>query len=107
MFYILKRRLNNDIRTYDRITIANSSPKAAVLLSALIGTGSQIALTFFIVMMLIYFGAIEQSFRGILLKIIILCYNFTGIVGGYYSARIYKMFEVPLRVLPYLLLLGS
>ena len=39
-------------------------------------------------------GFMEQSYRGSLLTTIILMFNFMGIFAGYYSARIYKMFNV-------------
>jgi len=70
-------------------------PKHPLLLSATIGTGIQIGAVFFLTLIFTGFGFIDQTSRGSLLTTVILFYAFMGTVAGYFSARMYKMFQGP------------
>ena len=69
-------------------------PGNALFLSVFIGTGIQLGCMGVLTLVFAALGFMEQSYRGSLLTTIILMFNFMGIFAGYYSARIYKMFNV-------------
>jgi len=107
--YIMKRTVGNDIRQYNELRTSEDiqedrgwkqlsrdvfrPPSKALLLSALIGTGVQVGTMFFLTLIFCCLGFVEHSYRGSLLTTILLFYTFMGMFAGYYSARVYKMFN--------------
>jgi len=107
--YIMKRTVGNDIRQYNELRTSEDiqedrgwkqlsrdvfrPPSKALLLSALIGTGVQVGSMFFLTLVFCCLGFVEHSYRGSLLTTVLLFYTFMGMFAGYYSARIYKMFN--------------
>jgi Endomembrane protein 70. len=65
-----------------------------MFLAVFIGTGVQVGSMLFLTLLFACLGFMDQANRGSLLTTIILFYNFMGVFAGYYSARIYKMFNV-------------
>jgi len=68
-------------------------PKDPLLLSALIGTGLQLLSASVLALISICLGLIDHNRRGTVLTTTILLYAFMGFISGYFSARIYKMFQ--------------
>jgi len=109
--YILKRTVGKDINMYNELRTTEEisedrgwkqlsrdvfrPPKHPLLLSALIGTGIQIFAVLILALIFVCFGFVNQSARGNLLTTIILFYAFMGTIAGYFSARMYKMFQGP------------
>jgi len=60
----------------------------------LVGTGVQVASMIFLTLLCACLGFMDQERRGSLVTTVLLFYTFMGIFAGYYSARIYKMYNV-------------
>jgi transmembrane 9 superfamily protein 2/4 len=65
-----------------------------MFLAVFIGSGVQLGSMLVLTLVCACLGFMDTSYRGSLVIAIILFYNFMGIFAGYYSARIYKMFNV-------------
>jgi len=108
---ILKKTVGSDIRMYNELRTSEDiqedrgwkqlsrdvfrPPKHALLLSVLVGTGVQVASMFFLTLLVAALGFMDQEKRGSLLTTVLLFYTFMGIFAGYYSARVYKMYNGP------------
>lgn len=65
-------------------------PRAKNVLAALIGSGIQIFLMSFIVIVFAALGMLSPSSRGALITAACFLYVFMGLVAGFYAGRIYK-----------------
>ncbi|CAF1017616.1 unnamed protein product [Adineta ricciae] len=65
-------------------------PMAKDFLSALIGSGIQLLLMLFIVIVFAALGMLSPSSRGALITAACFLYVFMGLIAGYFSGRIYK-----------------
>ena len=65
-------------------------PQRAKLLCALVGSGVQIFLMALITIFFATLGMLSPSSRGSLMTAAITLYNFMGVLGGYFSGRLYK-----------------
>ena len=107
IIYLLKKNINSDINSYNykvsqfeeieeydwkQIGGDVFRPPAVntILLSSLLGTGSQLLMMFSIILFLGVFGFMNPERRGNILNIGILLYCFCGLVGGYISSNFYK-----------------
>jgi transmembrane 9 superfamily protein 3 len=107
---ILMRTLKNDYIRYaqeeeemdiDRVTDESGwkqvhgdvfrAPANLMLLSALIGTGSQLLLLVLVVILLAIAGSLYMS-RGAILSSFLIAYSFTSILSGYFGGRHYKRY---------------
>jgi len=68
-------------------------PSKPLLLTTLIGTGIQIGTMLVLTLILCCFGFLAESSRGSLLTTMLFLFTCMGIFSGYYSARLYKMFD--------------
>ena len=67
-------------------------PKAPLLLSVLLGSGTQLFMMTGVTVLFALFGLLSPANRGFLATAIFLIYTLFGFVGGYVSARVYKSF---------------
>jgi len=67
-------------------------PKRPFIFSVLVGTGVQVTLIVVFTLLLACLGFMQPNKRGIILKSFYLLLILTSFVGGYVSARFYKMF---------------
>lgn len=67
-------------------------PEASMLLSVLIGTGTQVLAMAFLVVVFALLGFLSPANRGGLSTALLLLFVFMGSFSGYVSARLYKMF---------------
>lgn len=67
------------------------SPKNSLLLTTFVGTGVQIGVMSLMTLFLACLGFLSPASRGALMTTSIVCYVLLGTVGGYVSARLYKM----------------
>jgi transmembrane 9 superfamily protein 2/4 len=65
-------------------------PRHTLFLVVLVGSGIQLFLMSFIIIVFAMLGMLSPSYRGALVTSAIFLYVFSGIVGGYYSGRLYK-----------------
>jgi len=109
VIFNIKRNVNNDIKQSKELGVFDDiqdergwkqlsrdvfrPPNKTLLFSALIGTGVQLGSMFSFVLFFCWLGFMDHSHRGGLLTTIILFYALMGAFAGYYSARIYKMFD--------------
>ena len=118
---ILARALKKDIARYNRLDLFNLDdlsgtaaqvedgvqedsgwklvhgdvfrpPKNLLLLSVLLGNGSQLFVMTGTTIIFALFGFLSPSNRGSLGTVVILLYTVFGFIGGYVSARVYKSF---------------
>ncbi|KAF9941767.1 hypothetical protein BGZ67_004105 [Mortierella alpina] len=68
------------------------SPPYPMLLSIIVGNGSQMFLMASVTILFAALGFLSPSNRGSLATVMIVFYMFFGIVAGFISARLYKMF---------------
>eukprot|EP00494_Astrolonche_serrata_P028892 UN29159 len=69
-------------------------PDQKSLFATLIGTGVQIFTMVFLTLIFAALGFLSPANRGALMTTLLLLYVFMGVFAGYYSARVYKMFQV-------------
>ena len=72
------------------------APSRPLLLSVIIGAGVQVCAMIFLTLFFACIGFAQQTYRGSLLTMILILYVLMGVFAGYYSARLYKMFNVPI-----------
>lgn len=105
---ILVRALKKDIARYNEIDLSEEiqedsgwkllhgdvfrAPPKRMLLSVLVGSGSQLLMMVFVTLFFALLGFLSPSSRGSLSTVMILCYIFFGAIGGYVSARVYRVF---------------
>ncbi|UJR33442.1 hypothetical protein I4U23_020887 [Adineta vaga] len=65
-------------------------PRAKNFLSALVGSGVQLFMMSFIVIVFAALGMLSPSSRGALITAVCFLYVFMGLIAGYFSGRIYK-----------------
>lgn len=70
------------------------APTNASLLSVYVGTGMQLIGMGVVTMVFAVLGFLSPANRGGLMTAMLLLFVFMGIFGGYYSARLYKIFKV-------------
>lgn len=68
------------------------TPGSLALLCALIGTGAQLAVLVFTVILITIVGNLYED-RGSILTAFIVCYALTSFVGGYVSGSLYRQHE--------------
>lgn len=68
-------------------------PRYSFILSAMVGTGIQLLGMIVIMLIMGFTGFLKPENRGYFLSFSILNYIFLGIVSGYNSSRLYKMFN--------------
>jgi len=106
---ILLRTLNADITTYNEMDFEEEGreetgwklvhadvfrpPAHANLLSALVGTGSQLFCACVCMLVFATFGFVSPAHRGGLMTAMLLCFVLMGTFSGYFSARNYKMLD--------------
>ncbi len=73
------------------------APTNASLLSVYVGTGMQLIGMGVVTMVFAVLGFLSPANRGGLMTAMLLLFVFMGIFGGYYSARLYKIFKVCLQ----------
>lgn len=69
-------------------------PTNASLLSVYVGTGMQLIGMGVVTMVFAVLGFLSPANRGGLMTAMLLLFVFMGVFGGYYSARLYKIFKV-------------
>ncbi|KAA8905014.1 hypothetical protein TRICI_005342 [Trichomonascus ciferrii] len=105
---ILLRALRKDIARYNEIDLTEDvqedsgwklihgdvfrSPKNRMLLSVLLGSGTQLFVMAGVTLLFALLGFLSPSNRGSLTTVMILLYTLFGFVGGFVSAKFYKTF---------------
>eukprot|EP00946_MAST-07B_sp_MAST-7B-sp1_P004715 g4715.t1 len=106
---IIMRALNRDILAYNDDTLDDLAEetgwklvhgdvfrgpqKYPMLLSVLIGCGSQLFLMTLLMLVFACLGFLSPANRGGLLTALVFLFVFAGVVSGYKSARLYKLFD--------------
>lgn len=106
---IMMRTLNRDIAIYSQLENSDEaqeetgwklvhgdvfrSPPQFSLLSMLVGSGIQIFTMSLLTLIFAVLGFLSPANRGSLVSVVIFLYVFLGTISGYYSARLYKMFQ--------------
>ena len=70
------------------------APTNSALLAVYVGTGSQLLGMALVTMVFAVLGFLSPANRGGLMTAMLLLFAFMGLVGGYFSARLYKRFKV-------------
>ena len=70
------------------------APTNPGLLACYVGTGVQLIGMSVVTMLFAVLGFLSPANRGGLMTAMLLLFVFMGVVGGYFSARLYKMFKV-------------
>ena len=73
------------------------APANGSLLAVYVGTGVQLLGMSIVTMLFAVLGFLSPANRGGLMTAMLLIYVFMGVVGGYFSARLYKSFKVRAR----------
>merc|ERR1712072_1353389 len=69
-------------------------PKTSpILLSVMVGTGTQVFMMTCTLMVFAVLGFLSPANRGGLMTAMLLLFVFMGSFAGYYSSRLYKMFQ--------------
>ncbi|XP_031555526.1 transmembrane 9 superfamily member 2-like [Actinia tenebrosa] len=105
---IMLRTLHKDIARYNQVDTGEDAqeefgwklvhgdvfraPRKGMLLSVLLGSGSQIFIMTFITLVFACLGFLSPANRGALMTCALVLFVCLGSPGGYVSARIYKMF---------------
>lgn len=104
---ILLRTLHRDITRYNQLIDTGEEaqeefgwklvhgdvfrpPRAGMLLSVCIGTGAQIGMMLFITLGFACLGFLSPANRGALMTCVLVLFVCLAVMGGYFSARIYK-----------------
>jgi len=106
---ILLRTLNADINTYNELDFDEDGredtgwklvyadvfrpPQHVNLLSALVGTGSQLFFAGWLMLLFACFGFVSPAHRGGLMTAMLLCFVLMGTLSGYCSVRNYTMLD--------------
>lgn len=106
---IMMRTLHRDISNYNQLETVEEAqeetgwklvhgdvfraPTNASLLSVYVGTGMQLIGMGVVTMVFAVLGFLSPANRGGLMTAMLLLFVFMGIFGGYYSARLYKIFK--------------
>ena len=107
---IMMRTLHKDIAKYNEEQTAEEAqeetgwklvhgdvfrpPKASpILLSVMVGTGTQVFMMTCTLMVFAVLGFLSPANRGGLMTAMLLLFVFCGSFAGYYSSRLYKMFQ--------------
>ncbi|ORX82844.1 hypothetical protein K493DRAFT_360515 [Basidiobolus meristosporus CBS 931.73] len=69
------------------------APKYGGLFAPLVGTGVQLFMMFFATIFFGLVGILNPSYRGGLVSFALFLFVFMGMFGGYFSARLYKVFK--------------
>lgn len=104
---IFVRTVHRDIARYNQAEVSEEAqeefgwklvhgdvfrpPSSAMLLSVLLGTGTQFIVTFLITLVFACLGFLSPATRGGLMTAMLVLWVTLGTVGGYVSARMYKM----------------
>ena len=70
------------------------APTNPSLLACYVGTGVQLIGMSVVTMLFAVLGFLSPANRGGLMTAMLLLFVFMGVVGGYFSARLYKTFKV-------------
>lgn len=70
------------------------APSAASLLATYVGTGVQLIGMSVVTMLFAVLGFLSPANRGGLMTAMLLLFVFMGVLGGYFSASLYKTFKV-------------
>ncbi|XP_063715345.1 transmembrane 9 superfamily member 2-like [Symsagittifera roscoffensis] len=105
---ILLRTLHRDIAKYNQLDNAEDAieeygwklvhadvfraPKNGMLLSVIIGTGSQVLAMTVVTLIFACLGFLSPANRGALMTCVLVLYVIFGMISGYVSARLYKVF---------------
>ena len=73
------------------------APAAAGLLATYVGTGVQLFGMSVVTMLFAVLGFLSPANRGGLMTAMLLLFVFMGVLGGYFSASLYKTFKVLLK----------
>lgn len=73
------------------------APTNSSLLAVYVGTGAQLLGMALVTMIFAVLGFLSPANRGGLMTAMLLLFAFMGIVGGYFSGRLYKRFKVMRR----------
>merc|ERR1712176_1040296 len=106
---ILLRTLHRDITQYNELATAEEAkeetgwklvhgdvfrkPSHSKLLAASVGSGMQILGMSVVVLIFALLGFLSPAHRGGLLQSVMLLFTFMGVLAGYTSARLYKVFN--------------
>ncbi|CAL5229966.1 g13397 [Coccomyxa viridis] len=106
---IMMRTLHRDISKYNQLETAEEAqeetgwklvhgdvfraPTNSSLLAVYVGTGSQLLGMALVTMVFAVLGFLSPANRGGLMTAMLLLFAFMGIVGGYFSGRLYKRFK--------------
>lgn len=108
---IILRTLHKDISNYNQLDNIEEAqeetgwklvhgdvfrpPTQPTLFCVFVGTGVQLLGMVVITMMFALLGFLSPANRGGLMSATLMLYAFMGVLGGYYSARLYKTFKLP------------
>lgn len=106
---IMMRTLNADLKRYREMEDQEEAqeetgwklvhgdvfrpPARGMLLAVLVGTGIQILSMAIITMMFAVLGFLSPANRGALMTALVVLFVLCGLIAGYFSARLYKMFK--------------
>lgn len=108
---ILVRTLNKDLARYNDLDLTEEDkqeetgwklvhgevfrpPRCGNLFSVLVGTGCQLIAMSVLTLLFACFGFLSPANRGGLMTAFLLLFVFMGMLAGYFSTRIYKMFDL-------------
>jgi len=108
---IMMRTLHRDLRRYNEIDISDEAqqeetgwklihgevfrpPVWGGLFATLIGTGCQLFAMTLLTLTFAVLGFLSPANRGGLMTALLLLFVFMGMLAGYYSTRVYKMFKL-------------
>lgn len=102
---ILLRTVSRDISRYNAIDLSEDvqedwgwklvhgevfrTPQHAMLLSVLVGNGTQLSAMVGVTLVFALLGFLSPSNRGSLATVMMICWSFFGGIGGYFSSRAY------------------
>lgn len=107
---IMMRTLHRDLRRYNEIELSEEEqqeetgwklihgevfrpPRYGGLFAVLVGTGVQVFAMSVITLLLAVLGFLSPANRGGLMTALLLLFVFMGMLAGYFSTRIFKMFK--------------
>ncbi|KAH8828001.1 hypothetical protein DL96DRAFT_1601229 [Flagelloscypha sp. PMI_526] len=102
---ILYRNVSRDISRYNAIDVSEDvqedwgwklvhgevfrTPQNPLILSIMVGNGSQISAMVGVTLVFALFGFLSPSNRGSIATVMMVCWSFFGVIGGYVSSRVY------------------
>ncbi len=105
---IMTRTLNADFRRYNQLEPSEEAeetgwklvhgdvfraPKMPMLLSVLVGSGVQVIMMTFVLLIFAVLGFLSPSNRGGLITALVVVFVSMGMFAGYFSTRLYKSFK--------------